>query len=298
MTLPGYVGRTTDEELWEGAYSPTFLTISARSVREHGAEIAVNGQRRIEFVTDAGNDYFTRPDNRGRIFTHGLGGKFSYAYALRNGRLTVTFTALPDHVAVGDQIAFSLSLLDDAMPEPVTADLKLRVVETRTTTRPGTDRERIDQESDGEDEIREGRALPPSKWLTRDGRTIGEEETSHWPDDFTDQDGGKVEDFGEVSVYCINYDNAHFRRFLDRERSDLDKKVVAEQYRIGMLVLMMGLEDAYSRMAQGDSKMAIEEHIDEIRRLAAQGAATVVMSIAKTLPTIVNPASVADPDDD
>ena len=65
---------------------------------------------------------------------------------------------------------------------------------------------------------------------------------------------------------------------------------------MGMLVLMMGLEDAYMRMEQTETKTRLEENIDEIRRLAAQGAATVVMSIAKTLPTIINPSSVEDPD--
>ena len=140
--------------------------------------------------------------------------------------------------------------------------------------------------------------MPPSKWLTRDGRMIGDEATDAWPDGFTDQDGGKVDDLGEVRVYCINYDSAHFRRFLDAERDDTNKRVVAEQYRIGMLVLMMGLDDAYSRMEQTELKTELEEHIDEIRRLAAQGAATVGMSIAKTLPAIINPASVADPDDE
>ena len=99
-------------------------------------------------------------------------------------------------------------------------------------------------------------------------------------------------------VYKINYDNAHFRNFLDRERDDLNKRIITEQYRVGMLVLMMGLEDAYSRMEQNEIKTQLEENIDEIRRLAAQGASTVVMSIAKTLPTIINPASVGDPDDD
>ena len=84
--------------------------------------------------------------------------------------------------------------------------------------------------------------------------------------------------------------NAHFRRFLNAESGDLNKKVVAEQYRIGMLVLMMGLDDAYSRMEQSELKTQLEEHIDEIRQLAAQGTATVVMSIAKTLPSIINPA--------
>ena len=299
VTLPGYVGRDEgEEEEWIGRYSPTYLELVGRAVRQDGAEIAVGGRRRVAFRTDAVNDYLARPENRGRVFTVGLDGKFAYTSSLRDGRLAVTFTAQSDKIEVGDRISFSLSLLDDAMPEPVTEELELKVVEVRTPRPPGPRRPPRPTGDGDDEETAEGRSLPPSKWLTKDGRKIGDDETDAWPDDFTDQDGGSVDDLGEVRVYCINYDNAHFRRFLDAERNDLNKKVVAEQYRIGMLVLMMGLDDAYSRMEQSELKTELEEHIDEIRRLAAQGAATVVMSIAKTLPTIVNPGSVADPDDD
>ena len=144
-----------------------------------------------------------------------------------------------------------------------------------------------------------GRGLPHTQWLTRDGRDIGDEPTRPWGEGFTDQDGGCVEELGdEQRLYFINYDNAHFRLFLDKERDVTMKRVLTEQYRIGMLVLMLGLEDAYSRMEAGEQKSALEEYIDDIRRLAARGAATVVMSIAKTLPTIVNPSSVTDADDE
>ena len=298
VTLPGYIGRGNEaEEEWEGKYSPTILELIGRSIRMSGAEIAINGRRKIAFKTDAVNDYFTRPENRGRVFTHGLGEKSSYTSSLRDGRLTMTFTTQSDKVTVGEEISFSVSLLDDAIPEPVTEGLKFRVVSFRKPSPPGPPAPPTPNEGD-EEENTEERTLPPSKWLTKDGRSIGEEESDVWPDEFTDQDGGKVDDLGEVSLYCINYDNAHFRRFLNAERDDISKKVVTEQYRIGMLVLMMGLEDAYSRIEQAETKAQLEEYIDEIRRLAAQGAATVVMSIAKTLPTIINPASVADPDDD
>ena len=298
VTLPGFVGRGNEpEEEWEGNYSPTFLELIGRAIKTNGAEIAINGRRKIAFRTDAVNDYFTRPENRGRVFTHRLGGRCSLTSSLRDGRLTMTFATQSDKVAVGDEFEFTVSLLDDAMPEPVTENLRFRVVSFRKPSPPGSPPPPKPNEGDEEEDI-EGRELPPSKWLTKDGRMIDDEATDLWPEDFTDQDGGKVEDFGEVSLYCINYDNAHFRRFLIAERDNLGKKVITEQYRIGMLVLMMGLEDAYSRIEQTDTKAQLEEHIDEIRRLSAQGAATVVMSIAKTLPTIINPASVADPDDD
>ena len=65
-------------------------------------------------------------------------------------------------------------MLDDAMPEPVTENLVLlRVVSTRTPKSPGP---RPDPPNgEGEEEREEYRALPPSKWLTRDGRKIGDE---------------------------------------------------------------------------------------------------------------------------
>ena len=301
VTLLGYIGRRSggDDDEWEGKYSPTFLELVARSIKRNGAEIAVDGRRVVAFRTDARSDYLTRSDNRGRVFvTGGVASKFSYTTALRNGRITLTFESLPEKVVVGDEFVFLVGLLDDALPEPVTEDLTLRVVETRKTRTPGPPGP-PPHSGEGNDDTTEGRALPPSKWLTRDGRLIGEEETDIWPEDFNDQDGGRIDDFGEgQTLYYINYDNAHFRRFLDRERNDLDKKVVTQQYRIGMLVLMMGLEDSYSRMEQSLMKTRLEEYIDEIRRLSAQGAATVLMSLTKTLPTIINPASVADPDDD
>ncbi len=64
-----------------------------------------------------------------------------------------------------------------------------------------------------------------------------------------------------------------------------------------MLVLMLGLEDAYSRMEENDTKSRLAESIDEIRRLTAQGAATVVMSIVQTLPAIINPTVLFEMED-
>ena len=304
VRLPGDVGRLKEkrEEEWEGVYSPTFIELIGKSVREKGAEITTNGLRRLMFKTDVSNDYLTRPDNRGRVSVPAdVSNRFAYSTALRNGRLTVTFQSLSDKVEPGDEFKFSVDLHDDAMPEPVTAELVLRVVKSRRISPPGPPTPPGPDgpwEPGSEEKSTEGRGLPKTQWLTKDGRVVGDSQTRAWPENFTDQDGGIVDDLGEDRrIYYINYDNAHFRLFLDGERDEVNKKVITEQFRISMLVLMMGLEDAYSRMEQTETKIQLEECIDEIRRLAAQGASTVVMSIAKTLPTIINPASLTDADD-
>ncbi len=300
VRMPGGISRgNVEPEEWKGKYRPSFLELVGKQIKDNGAEIAVDGTRSVTFKTDAANDYLNRPDNRGRmLIIPGLGSKCSYTHTLRNGNLTVKFRALENRVEPGDELAFYVALSDDAMPEPVSDQLRLRIVETRKTNRGGGKKsKRSGDEPDGDNET-EQRTLPPSKWLTYDGRLIDDDETEQWPPDFTEYDGGKVEDLGEgTRLYFINYDNAHFRRVLNSERNEIDKKVVTEQYRMAMLVLMLGVDDAYARMPENEAKSTLEENIDDIRRLAAQGAATVVMSIAKTLPSIVNPAAVSDPDD-
>lgn len=298
VTLPGHIGRGTREpEEFQGKYSPTFLNLIGRVVRRDGAEIAVNGSRRVRFETDAANNYLDRPDNQGRVYAIGNDGRFSFTTSLYNGSLTINFTASQGKVVPGEEIALTITLLHASIPEPVSEQLKLRVVAERKPAPPGPRTPRPGRDGGG-DAVVEARGLPPTKWLTMDGRSIGDEETDSWTDDFNAQDGGKITDYGDdQKVYCINYDNAHFRRVLDAERDDISKRVIVEQYRVGMLVLMMGFEDAYSRVEEGDVKETLEDNIDYIRRLAAQGAATVVMSIAKTLPTIINPAALEDVDD-
>ncbi len=301
VKLPGEQVPGSEEGIWEGQYSPTFLNLLSQRIRREGAEIAVDGRRRVLFKTDAVNDWFIRPENQGTLYFEGLGERFSHKHELHDGLLTLTFMASHDQVSIGEEIDLILKLKDDAMAKPVTAQLKLWVVAERSPRkqrkRPKRKTTQINPTDADSEETTEGRGWPPYKWLTKDGRSIGKEETDRWPAGFTEQDGGEIGDLGdEGKVYRINYDNAHFQSCI-LAREEIDKKVATERYRIGMQTLMMGLEDAYFRMENNQAKEKMAEHIDEIRRLAAQGSATVVMSIMR-LSTIVNPASVADPDDD
>ena len=279
---------------WIGKRSPTFLEVISREIREKGAEIGIGGKRSIAFRTDVVNDYLIRPDNKGRVrigVEGGQGGEFSWGIALNDGRLTVTFEAIADRVVAGDDFRVTVDLADDSMHTPVSADFVLRAVEHRKPRPPGPKPPpEPGEEEDG------ARGLPMTLWLTRDGREIGGDPSEQWPDDFTEQDGGDVREIdADQRVYRINYDNAHFQRVLAGERTEPDKRVVTEQYRLGLLVLMMGLEKAYE-LAEPARKTEVGD-FDPMRRLAAQGSATVVMSLVKTLPAIVNPASVTDPDD-
>ena len=275
-----------------GQFSPSFLRLVGRRLRDDGIDIAVGGTRRVTFETDVVNDYFYRPDNRGDVLTSRGLSTLGYDCSLSNGRLVVNFSCANDHNLIGNTLTGRVGLTDDAMLQPIFENVNFNVLAERQPSPPGTSRPRR-QVIDAPDVD-----PPQTQWMTRDGRLIDDAETEPWPEDYDDQDGGQVTDLGEeVKLYSINYDNAHFMNFLARQPNELSRRVATEQYRLAMLVSMLSIEDAFNRMESSPNKTELEEHIDEIRRLHAQSSATIVMTLTRTLPEIVNPSAIEDPDD-
>lgn len=283
-----------DEKPWIGKYSPSFLEIRGKKMREEGAKISIEGRRVVSFDTDVVNDYLVRADNRGEVFIDGLDGKLSWSSTLKNGRLTVNFTVVPDKVRVHDRLDILVHLFDNSMPQEVSASFLLEVVTDRQTTPPGPPpgppKPKTPKDIDD-------KSLPKNMWITEDGRRIEDMETKKWPDGFNALDGGYITDLNEGVIYYINYDNVHLQRFLRVEQDSIKKKAITEQFRLGMLVLMMGFEHAYESL-DNTKKNSFMDYKDDIRKLSARGAATVVLSVAKTIPEIVNPFAVAAMDDD
>ena len=275
-----------------GQFSPSFLRLVGRTLREDGVDIAIGGKRRVTFETDVANDFFDRPDNRGDVLTTSGLSRLGYDCSLSNGRLVVNFSCVNDPNLVGSTLTGKVGLTDDSMFQPIFEDVKFNVLADRQPTPPGP-------RTPSRPVIDAPNVEPPqTKWMTRDGRSIDDVETEQWQGDFGDQDGGYVSDLGdEVKLFCINYDNAHFMNFLAKQPNTLARRVATEQYRLAMLVSMLSIEDAFNRMESGPNKTALQENIDEIRRLYAQSSATVVMTLTRTLPGIVNPSAIEDPDD-
>lgn len=289
VRLPGLPPSDTGgADSYSGNYSPTFVKLVGRSLRENGIDVPLEGVRRVRFATDASNDWLTRPENRGKVSLNEEAQKvFSLGAALSDGSLSVKFEAPNSIAGVSTNAKFILK--DDSMPEAVTTNIELKVVTGRKNPKGGRRRRKKGSGQDEESGAGKAKGLPRTLWLTRDGRRIGDEATEKWPDDFTDQDGGLVETLTEdTNVYKINYDNAHFRHFLIAEKDQQSKKLVVEQYRLSMLILMMGFEYAYSKIPDQSERVALEEKLDSFRKIAAQGAATVIMSIARTLPKMIN----------
>ncbi len=286
---------------WSGKRSPTYVRLLPRQLREEGVDIAAGSERRIPFETDVENGWLSRDENPGQVRIRGVGTEHMVvASSIRDGRLSLRLTPIPSRIAVGSEIECVVSLSDDEMAIPVECEMRLNVVQDRPVSPSGRRQPKQTGTDDEGGELQEGFGIPQAEWLTEDGRLImGDKPTERWPSGYTEQDGGRIDDRGnDVKVYWINYDNAHFQSFLRRARTDSERQIITTQYQLGMLVSMMGIEDAFARLEDDEEKERLVDVLNEIRRLSARASATVVMSIAQTIATMVNPEAVSTDGDE
>lgn len=285
---------------FEGKYSPTFLRLDEKT-KEHGIAMPINRARPVSARTDAENGYLQRPDNKGRLLvTPDPTKQFGIRTQLHDGRLTVYFEPIEAVLRVGDVVTLRLGLQDDSMAFPVEDTLTIRIVDEqkepkkqKKATQNGAG-DKGKKTGEGADAPTHG--LPQYRLLTRDGHSVGDDETLPWPEGFTELDGGLIEDLGEGgSIYKINYDNAYHLKYRLNTRGDIARDVVTEKYILGMRILMLGYEHALRaiKASKNGSADDLAEFQDDFRRMAARGAASTVLALAENLPRIVDRSSVA-----
>lgn len=298
----GSGGKEAGKGEFEGKYSPTFLRLEEK-LRDKVLDVPLNRARPVAARTDAENGYLRRAENCGVLTVNEeVRSRFTTRVQLHDGRLTVFLEPVPGRVGAGDAFECRLTLLDPAMPEPLKVSLSIRVTEDeKSEPKPKPKAKPPSPKAGDGNGVPNGggkpsptHGLPRYVLLTRDGRTIGEQETQQWPEGYDENDGGETQDLGEGGLlYKVNYDNVYHMKYRAGQRGDVAKDVVTEKYILGMRILMMGYERALrasqERGAAGDE---IAEHRDVFRRLAARGAAATVLALAENLPKIVNSAAV------
>lgn len=271
---------------FQGRRFPTYFRLRKEPSGGLLKDSPINSYCRVEFETDAENNYFERAESPGTLEITPQG--ICSSNALFNGRMSARFVP-PPNAQVGDEIPVTVTVTDDNRPYPFSCSFTIRIVASKTKET----RER------GNPQPRGGRraAMPNLIMVTRDGREIDGKPTKSWQDqDFDEFSGAAVEE-GEshLDVY-INMDNTHFLNQLKREGRRADHPLMMYWFRYGLLLAVMGLmqeqkrrenrqqskkikEPAYSENKEngvnGDSQEAIEA--------ASSGLASVIVPIIRRL---------------
>ena len=205
-------------DIFEGKHDPTFL-IMAKKFQNAPLEIPINGRKAFQATTDAVNDFFIRANNRGYldISKTQVRERFSVKHILYNGRLTVFLNPADESLRPGDVFKFQIGLNSESMPaaltQPVSIKLLSAVKKVPNPPRPP----KPPKPPPGE---KPNRSLPPYVLLTKDGRDVLNQPTKHWPEGFSELDGGRITGDDNKPIYEINVDNAYHLRYRYRVKSD------------------------------------------------------------------------------
>lgn len=296
----GEKGPGAGEGQFEGKYHPTYLRFD-ENFKKNGLSVPINRTRLAIARTDAENGYMQRADNKGAMLIAPSPYKhFGLRAHLHDGRLMIYLEPVADALKIGDSFELKFGLKDDSMAEAVEDWLKVRIVEeeskpVKPKTGKGAKSGDKDGKNQGEGPPAPTHGLPPYRLLTKDGRQVGTQPTLPWPDDFSELDGGLIEDLGEQGVmYKINYDNSYHIKYRLGARGDVARDVMTEKFVLGMRILMLGYEHALRalKQAKGASDNGIAEFQDDFRRISARGAAATVLALAENLPKIIDKSSV------
>lgn len=284
---------------FKGVPSPTFLRLEER-FSESSIEVPLGRSRPITARTDAENGFLQRASYPGKVvIDDAVRKKFAVREHLKDGRLTLYLAPEAKEIALGDTFSFKIGLVDGTMGEPVSSeDVNVVVVAPVEDVDKDKQEKAKTKPKSGAGESKTGKGddapthgLPSCVLLTRDGREIPGYQTEQWPEDFSDTDGGIIEDLGAESVYKINYDNAYHQKYRKASQG-VAKDVVTEKFILGMRILLLGCEHALRGMKEAKGKEDMAEFYDDFRRMAARGAASTVLALAENLPKIVDASSI------
>ena len=222
------VGPVGPPEKYVGKEYPTFFRLTKQPAGGLVKQCAKNRFCRVEFETDATNDFFSRVKNKGSLKVTGspqlIGGVH-----LWNGRATVRL-APPETCSVGDLLKVKVAVSDVSRTEPFESSLTVEVMpevpepESGTTGRTDVATEAGGGALAGLPNIIEVRQ---DKWEEAKFNENSALAIKHGNDD------------GAIDIY-VNMDNLHLRNEIARRR-DMSPEILQYWFKYGLLLLALGM---------------------------------------------------------
>jgi len=244
----------------EGKRYPTYFRLLGKSKGQLIKRCPENWRFRVQFETNADNDYFVR-DNDPGIFTLKANSEIVRDYTLNlwNGKANLT-VALNDSANPGDRIHYTSIVDDSTRWEPFKDNFEI-IVEHKEPHHIGGDTKKV---KPGVDEEGKGRYLQnllalPEIWDVR-----REEWDTHKFDEYS---GLEVLSSGDQSFdFYINIDNVCLQTELKYARLQTDPELVIARFRYGMVLLGLAMLREFG-ILEADGKTSVDEQpaLDKIK---------------------------------
>lgn len=219
-----------------GVKFPTFFTLDASRVRGEMpvVTVPVGGTARVQFLTDAVNDYFTRRDEPGQVSVRpeGVFGRMH----LRDGKAALVLCC-PDKAKAGDTFEIAVEVTDPSRRRPFAHQLIGQVVES--IPRDADPRER-DPDTSG------ALALP---------RIIEVSEAEWEAEGFGPESGLAVlRDVDHGLIAKVNVDNRFLKASLARS-PEHDREVIRRRFIYGLVLIGVSLWEEFKERDDADDQI-------------------------------------------
>lgn len=265
-------GPDKPESPYVGKRFPTYFKIASEPKGGLVKDCPVNLKCRVEFETDAENDYFSRGESPGKFTCSpdcGAPGN------LWNGNMTAMFH-VPQDAKIGETMSVRVEVTDDTRVSPFVCDFKIRIQARleRVPPPPGPPRR-----PKGGSEM----GMPPITEVFRDC----------WVDhNFDDHSGLEIVPNGDGSFdVFVNMDNIFLLGELKREADPGNQGLIRYWFKYGLYLTALGLiydnrrrEESRSRRGE-DENEADDQKVDYFR-LAGKvscGIAAVIVPVIRRL---------------
>lgn len=233
-----------------GKKFPSYFRLSKQYPKENPKPCPINRRYRIQFETDAENEYFNRDREPGQ-FSIAFNDHVIQDFALNlwNGLATLT-VELPSDIKVGDILLFKTEITDNSRIEPFYNEFYVRVGEQEKKQSGGGGKRKLPPDGNDREEIRK---IPSSLDLP----TMIElrKNDSNWKEHFQNKEESKDDDAGALSIkdagdngydFFINMDNVYLQTEV-KGNTKIDHRLLEARFKYGMVLVGISLLDYFEK---------------------------------------------------
>ena len=264
----------TSAKTFLGKPHPSFFRFKNK---DYGEELhrktARNMRSRIQFETDAVNDYFSRDQYAGkRTLKSRDGGMLNgeipaYSLNLSDGVATLNL-ALPAYSKVGDVFQYDLVVEDETMIEPFANSFAVSVTPNQAVSGgngKGKKRGGNGEEDSTDNDTQQGLSVPvPTPvyepyWALHNFDKYSALKVEYHP--ATDEKGaGSYE-------YYVNMDNIHLKTELKGTKGDIE--IIKSRWQFGMVLIGIALLNGSKQESENDDTPTPQENVRELTKAIA-----------------------------
>jgi len=231
---------------FSGKEFPTYFKLSKDYSQKNPKSCPINRRFRIQYETDAKNDYFNRDKEPGDLVLEIEDSSIKdYSLNLWNGLATLTIS-LPQGVKVGDKLCFQAKVSDITRVEPFSSEFFIKIDDSQKNTENGGGKRKHSSSNN------KGHDRQSSSYL--DIPTVIRVRKDEWEEHKFKQDSALlVKDAAEEGyVFFINMDNVYLQTEI-KGSAKIDPKLLEARFEYGMVLLGISLLDFEEKRKKDDS---------------------------------------------